>query len=72
MLLEFGADINARDTIFAATPLTWAVLCDSREMVEFLMECGAATNLPDDQEWNTPMFWAQYLGHQSIIKSLSN
>jgi len=72
-LLEAGADINARDVEFHATPLAAAIRyepwCQSedrsqlgerkREMVEFLLERGAATNLPDDEPWSTPLAWAR-------------
>jgi hypothetical protein len=28
-------------------------------MVEFLFKRGAATNLPDDEPWATPLAWAR-------------
>ncbi len=31
-------------------------------MVEFLLKRGAATNLPDDEPWATPLAWARKLG----------
>jgi hypothetical protein len=33
-----------------------------REMVEFLLKRGAATNLADDEPWATPLGWARKLG----------
>lgn len=71
VLLEFGADIDARDDIFRGTPLAWAVLGGNREMVEFFLEKGAAMDLPGDETWATPRFWAEYLGHAEIAKVLS-
>jgi len=32
-----------------------------REMVEFLLQRGAATSLPDDDPWATPLAWARKL-----------
>jgi cytohesin len=71
VLLEFGADINARDDIFRGTPLTWAVLGGNREMVTFFLAHGASIDLPDDERWTTPRYWAEYLGHEEIAKLLS-
>ncbi len=71
VLLEFGADINARDEIFRGTPLTWAVIGGNREMVEFFLEKGAAIDLPGDERWTTPRFWAEYLRHTEIVQVLS-
>jgi hypothetical protein len=31
-------------------------------MVEFLLKRGAATNLPGDEPWATPLAWARKLG----------
>jgi ankyrin repeat protein len=68
VLLDAGADINARDLEFQATPLAAAVRTFSdadpkhavrtRRMVEFLLKRGAATNLPGDEPWATPLAWA--------------
>jgi ankyrin repeat protein len=67
-LLSAGADINAHDVEFHGTPLAAAVRAcgDSnprqvergRRMVEFLLKRGAATNLPGDPPWATPLAWA--------------
>jgi ankyrin repeat protein len=70
--LAAGADINARDFEFQGTPLAAAVRHEpwcrdddraqhaerQREMVEFLLKRGAATNLPGDAPWATPLAWA--------------
>jgi hypothetical protein len=44
-LLDHGADLEARDTEFHVTPLTWANEKGHTEMVAFLIERGAAINL---------------------------
>ena len=78
--LAAGADINARDFEFRGTPLAAAVRCEprcrnadrakhaerQRRMVEFLLKRGAATNLPGDEPWATPLAWAQKRGLKDI------
>jgi ankyrin repeat protein len=73
VFLNAGADINARGLEFNETPLAAAVRSGlgskepqlaehRRQMVEFLLKRGAATNLPDDEPWATPLAWARKLG----------
>jgi ankyrin repeat protein len=77
VLLDAGADINARGIEFNETPLAAAVRSGlgseepeleerRRQMVEFLLNRGAATNLPDDEPWATPLAWARKLGLANI------
>jgi ankyrin repeat protein len=74
VFLDAGADINARGLEFNETPLAAAVRSASarggkeaglslrrRRMVEFLLKRGAATHLPDDEPWATPLAWARRL-----------
>ena len=75
VFLDAGADINARGLEFNETPLASAICCGRRckeedrpqqaprrrRMVEFLLKRGAATNLPDDEPWATPLAWARKL-----------
>ncbi len=80
VLLDAGADINARDHEFQATPLAAAVRGSSdpdlkhagrtRRMVEFLLNRGAATNLPGDEPWATPLAWAARHSHSEIVDLL--
>jgi ankyrin repeat protein len=81
VFLEAGADINARGLEFNETPLATAVRSGlgsqdpklaqrRRRMVEFLLKRGAATNLPDDEPWATPLAWARKLGLADIEKIL--
>ena len=63
ILLQYGANINARDDVFQSTPLAWAAMFGQREVVEFLLTHGAKPNLPDDEPWATPLFWAEHKGH---------
>ena len=76
VFLDAGADINARDLEFKGTPLAAAVRHESwcreqdrpkqaqrrKRMVEFLLKRGAATNLPGDEPWATPLAWARRRG----------
>ena len=80
VFLEAGANINAKDIEFQGTPLAAAVRADPwcnkadreqkerqrKRMVKFLLKWNAATNLPDDEPWATPLAWAQRLGRAEI------
>jgi ankyrin repeat protein len=80
VLLDAGADINARDVEFQGTPLAAAVRAYSeadpkhaertRQMVKFLLKRGAATNLPGDEPWATPLAWAERRRHGEIVDLL--
>jgi ankyrin repeat protein len=72
VLLQFKANINARDSFFGFTPLTWAVVQRRLDMVQFLLARGAAIELPDDQPWTTPRFWAKHLEEPAIIQALAD
>jgi ankyrin repeat protein len=72
VLLQFNANINPRDGFFRLTPLTWAVLHRRLDMVQFLLDHGAAVELSDDQPWTTPRFWAKYLEEPAILQALAN
>ncbi len=84
VFLDAGADINARGLEFHETPLAAAVRYEPwcreedrrglaerrRRMVEFLLKRGAATNLPGDEPWATPLAWARKLGLADIEEVL--
>jgi ankyrin repeat protein len=81
VFLDAGADINARALEFHETPLAAAVRAGQgsqepdlverrRLMVEFLLKRGAATNLPDDEPWATPLAWARKFGLADIEEIL--
>jgi ankyrin repeat protein len=73
IFLDAGADIDARDFEFRGTPLAAAIRYEPscrkedrtkhaerrRRMVEFLLKRGAATNLPGDEPWATPLAWSR-------------
>ena len=83
ILLDAGADINAREVEFQATPLAAAVrACGAqtdpaqalrlRRMVTFLLKRGAATNLPGDEPWATPLAWAIRHENSDVVEMLKN
>jgi ankyrin repeat protein len=72
VLLEFQANLHARDRFFGFTPLTWAVVQRRLDLVQFLRAHGAAIELPDDQLWMTPRFWAKHLAEPALMQALAN
>lgn len=81
VFLAIGADLNVRDLEFKGTPLAAAVRACSngddfkvaergRRMIGFLLKHGAATNLPGDQPWATPLAWARTRGLTDIERML--
>ena len=81
LFLDAGADLNARDLEFKGTPLAAAVRSFStgedrnraergRRMIEFLLKRGAATNLPDDEPWATPLACATRRGDREVMDLL--
>ena len=71
VLLQFKANMNARDNFFGLTPMTWAVMHRRLDLVRFLRAHGAAIELPDDQPWTTPRFWAKHLEEPAIMRALA-
>jgi ankyrin repeat protein len=71
VLLASKANINARDSYFGLTPLTWAVLHRRLDLVRFFLAHGAAIELPDDQPWTTARFWAENLEEPAIMQALA-
>jgi ankyrin repeat protein len=70
LLLDAGADLNARDDEYRSTPLAWAARTNALEMVRFLIGRGAPARLPDDEPWATPLAWAERRGHGEIAAIL--
>jgi ankyrin repeat protein len=68
--LGFGADINPVDDEYCATPLGWAARRGQKAMVEWMLERGAARDLPRDKPWALPIEWARRRGHHEIVTLL--
>ena len=71
VLLDHGADIDARDDDLKSTPLAWHARYGHEKVVAYLLSRGAATALSDDQPWATPLAWARKSGHASIAALLN-
>jgi ankyrin repeat protein len=80
VFLKAGADLNARD-LDRETPLATAVrTCfdgedreraeRGRQMIAFLLAQGAATKLPGDEPWATPLAWARKRGLADVEEML--
>jgi ankyrin repeat protein/spore coat protein CotH len=64
-----GADINAGDTEFGVTALSWAALLDNTEIAKFLIEKGADVNAKS-RDGSTPLHSAAFLGRAEISELL--
>jgi ankyrin repeat protein len=82
ILLDAGADINAREVEFQGTPLAAAVrtVCTTddpkhaanvRQTLELLLKRGAKPNLPDDKPWATPVAWATRHNRSDLMEILT-
>ena len=69
LLLDRGADINAIDDEYRATPLGMAARWGRDDMVTLLLERGADPNKAG-ASWSTPLAWTQKKGHAGIAADL--
>ncbi len=69
LLLAHGADIEAIDDEYRATPLGMAARWGRREMVAFLLERGADPNKAG-ATWSAPLAWARKKDHADIARDL--
>ena len=68
LLLEHGADVNARG-ITGTTPLFWAVMRGQKDDVKLLLDHGADPNLAN-AFGDTPLICAVSLGYLSLVPPL--
>ncbi len=66
LLLDFGADIEARDEDICSRPLAWAAKFGQLAMVDLLLSRGAQIRTDDDPPWATPLAWAERRGHGEV------
>lgn len=70
LLLDKGADVNARDTSgFDMTPLHWASRLGSEDVVALLLERGASSDAIAFGD-RTPLSWAIENGSNSVLRLL--
>ncbi|KAL2059427.1 hypothetical protein ABVK25_000720 [Lepraria finkii] len=67
LLMENGADIEAKDDIHGATPLQWAVAVGNEVMVTLLLDLGADVNAVDLEDKWTPLHRASDRGHAAMV-----
>ena len=67
--LASSVDINAGDSEFGVTALSWAALLDATEIANFLIEKGADVNAKS-RDGSTPLHSAAFLGHTEIAELL--
>jgi ankyrin repeat protein len=70
MLLDHGAQLDARDELLHSTPLGWACRWGRKELAELLIARGAPADEPDAEAWATPLAWAEKMGHAEIAAVL--
>ncbi len=68
LLVDHGADVNARDDE-ENTPLLWAALMGFTEVAEFFLAKGADVNAKDESD-RTPLHWAASTGHKESVDLL--
>ncbi|NKB71485.1 MAG: sigma-70 family RNA polymerase sigma factor [Candidatus Latescibacteria bacterium] len=70
LLLEAGANIDAREESLQATPLALAARYGHLEVAQLLLEQGAQSGLPDDEQWATPLAQAEKGSHAALVELL--
>ena len=72
MLIEKGADVNAREPVFGRTPLHCAVRSRQVDLVKILVENGADVNARETEKYSdaTPLYYALDSGNDEIEKYL--
>jgi ankyrin repeat protein len=66
LLIERGADVNARGGGYDATPLHNAAICGHRELVDLLLAANADRNAVDGGLGATAAEWADFSGHAEL------
>ncbi|KAK5660449.1 hypothetical protein OQA88_12994 [Cercophora sp. LCS_1] len=69
LLLEKGADIEAKDNNDGQTPLFWAAANGHEAVVKLLLEEDANIEAKDDHG-QTPLSWAAVKGREGVVKLL--
>ncbi|KAF3391660.1 hypothetical protein F1880_007668 [Penicillium rolfsii] len=70
LLLEKGADVEARDSDYGRTPLSWAAERGKEAVVKLLLEKGAEIEARDSDYGRTSLSWAAERGREAVVKLL--
>ncbi|KAF3056049.1 putative ankyrin repeat protein [Trichoderma lentiforme] len=70
LLVEKGADIEAKDNKYDQTPLLWAAEGGYEAIVKLLVEKGADIEAKDKEHGRTPLLWAVKRDYEAIVKLL--
>ncbi|KAL4959122.1 uncharacterized protein BDV14DRAFT_194052 [Aspergillus stella-maris] len=71
LLLENGAEIDAKDVYYGQTPLSWAAENGHAAVIKLLLETGNVdVDSKDSQAGRTPLSWAAENGHVAVVKLL--
>ncbi|KAJ1708855.1 hypothetical protein NYO67_8959 [Aspergillus flavus] len=69
-LLEAGAAVDSKDTVYGQTPLSWAAHNGHQAVVKTLLKAGAAVDSKDTINDLTPFSWAARGGHEAVVQTL--
>ncbi|KAK2600219.1 hypothetical protein QQS21_005015 [Conoideocrella luteorostrata] len=69
LLLERGADVEAKDSEYSRTPLSWAAKNGHDAVVKLLLEKDANVETKDSYGL-TPLSWAAENGHEAVVQLL--
>ena len=67
LLVEAGANLEARDDDLRSRPLAWAARAGLPDMVQWLLAQGALVNDEADDPWARPVAWAERRGHAEVV-----
>ena len=70
LLVEKGAELEAKDHEDGRTPLSWAAEQGHEAVVKLLVEKGAELEAKDKRYGRTPLSWAALKGHEAVVKLL--
>ncbi|KAM3077065.1 hypothetical protein ACMFMF_004980 [Clarireedia jacksonii] len=67
--LRKDIELEARDSQYSRTPLSWAAIRGHEAVVKLLLERGAKLEAKD-RDSQTPLLWAAQRGHKAVVKLL--